>query len=111
MTTWEEIRDEIAGMLADGQPLEDVIAKLEKQKNEMAKANLIAVMDEMKKPKPMTEEEHLKSCNTEQLADVFFEYRYINATPQQQLWLSANEDFVKGGIVEWLKQPHKDGET
>lgn len=53
-----------------------------------------------------TNEEWLKQANTEQLANVLFEYRYINATPQQQLWLSANEDFVKGGIVEWLKQPH-----
>ena len=58
----------------------------------------------------MTNEEYLKSCNTEQLADVFFDYRYINATPQQQLWLSANEDFVKGGIVKWLKQPKDDTE-
>ena len=57
---------------------------------------------------PITNEEYLKSCNTEQLADVFFDYRYINATPQQQLWLSANEDFVKGGIVEWLKQPYRE---
>ena len=54
----------------------------------------------------MTNEEYLRSCTTEQLADVFFDYRYINATPQQQLWMSANEDFVKGGIVEWLKQPN-----
>ena len=54
----------------------------------------------------LTEQEYLQTCNTEQLADVFFDYRYVNATPQQQLWLSANEDFVKGGIVEWLKQPH-----
>ena len=53
-----------------------------------------------------TNKEWIQSATTEQLADVFFEYRYINATPQQQLWLSANEDFVKGGIVEWLKQPH-----
>ena len=35
MATWEEIRDEVAGMLADGQPLEDVIGKLEQRKNEM----------------------------------------------------------------------------
>jgi hypothetical protein len=56
--------------------------------------------------KPLTEQEYIQTCTTEQLADVFFEYRYVNATPQQQLWLSANEDFVKGGIVEWLKQPH-----
>lgn len=55
---------------------------------------------------PMTTKEWLHTLNTEQLADVFFDYRYINATPQQQLWLSANEDFVKGGIVKWLKQPH-----
>ena len=53
-----------------------------------------------------TNEDWIKQSTTEQLADVFFDYRYINATPQQQLWLSANEDFVKGGIVKWLKQPH-----
>lgn len=58
--------------------------------------------------KPMTNEEYLKSRNTEQLTKVFFEYRYVNATPKQKLWLSANEDFVKGGIVEWLKKPHTD---
>ena len=58
----------------------------------------------------LTEQEYLQTCNTEQLADVFFDYRYVNATPQQQLWLSANEDFVKGGIVEWLKQPKDDTE-
>ena len=55
-----------------------------------------------------TNEEWIKQCTTEQLADVFFDYRYINATPQQQLWLSANEEFVKGGIAEWLKQPHRE---
>lgn len=38
MTTWEEIRDEVAGMLADGQPLEDIIAKLEKQKKRNGKS-------------------------------------------------------------------------
>ena len=58
----------------------------------------------------LTNKEWIRQCNTEQLADVFFEYRYINATPQQQLWLSANEDFVKGGIVKWLKQPKDDTE-
>lgn len=57
---------------------------------------------------PMTEQEYLQTCTTEQLADVFFDYRYVNATPRQQLWLSANEDFVKGGIMEWLKRPHRE---
>ena len=67
--TWEEIRDEVAGMLADGESLESIIGKLEEMKNEMAKAELIAVFDELKKPKLMTNEEWLKSCNTEQLAE------------------------------------------
>ena len=60
---------------------------------------------------PLTEQEYLQTCNTEQLANVFFNYRYINATPQQQLWMSANEEFVKNGIVEWLKQPHTKGDS
>ena len=57
---------------------------------------------------PLTEQEYLQTCNTEQLADAFYDFRYINATKQQQLWMSANEEFVKNGIVEWLKQPHKE---
>ena len=68
MATWEEIRDEMAGMLADGKPLEDVIAKLEKRKNEMAKANLLKAMDGMKKPKQMTNEEWFTSLSTEEKA-------------------------------------------
>ena len=109
MATWEEIRDEIAGMLADGKPLEDVIAKLEKRKNEMAKAELLKAMDEMKKPKPMTNEEYLRSLNTEQLAK----------------WLSNHVKFVYDcGLRDalpktmyeedwewWLKQPHTGGES
>ena len=55
---------------------------------------------------PMTEQEYLQTCTTEQLADVFFEYRYVNATPRQKLWMSASEKCIKTDIVEWLKQPH-----
>lgn len=54
----------------------------------------------------ITNEEYLKSCNTEQLAEAFFEYRYANATPRQKLWMSASEECIKTDIVEWLKQPH-----
>lgn len=56
----------------------------------------------------MTEQEYLQTCNTEQLANVFFEYRYANATPRQKLWMSASEKCIKTDIVEWLKQPHRD---
>ena len=55
---------------------------------------------------PMTEQEYIQTCNTEQLADVLFEYRYVNATPRQKLWMSASEKCIKTDIVEWLKQPH-----
>ena len=58
------------------------------------------------KGKAMTEQEWLQTCTTEQLADVFFEYRYTYATPRQKLWMSASEECIKKDIVEWLKQPH-----
>ena len=61
-------------------------------------------------PKPLTEQEYLQTCNTKQLADVFFDYRYVNATPRQKLWMSTNEKCIKADIVEWLKQPHQGGE-
>ena len=53
---------------------------------------------------PLTEQEYLQSCNTEQLADVFFDYRYINATPQQQLWLSANNVIQNQKIAPGFKK-------
>ena len=60
--------------------------------------------------KPMTNEEWLKQCTTEQLANAFFEYRYVNATPRQKLWMSASEECIKTDIVDWLKQPHTEKE-
>ena len=59
-------------------------------------------------PTEQTNEEWLKQCTTEQLANVFFEYRYANATPRQKLWMSASEKCIKTDIVEWLKQLHKE---
>jgi len=59
----------------------------------------------------MTNEEWLKQCTTEQLANVFFEYRYANATPRQKLWMSASEKCIKTDIVEWLKQPHTESSS
>lgn len=95
MTTWEEIRDEVAEMLADGKPLEDVISKLEKIKNEMAKAELIKTIDEMKKHKPITREEWFCSLSTEEKAE----------------WLTDFVSKQNKNRLEWywwLKQPHKE---
>ena len=57
---------------------------------------------------PLTNEGWLRTATTEQLANVFFEYRYANANPRQKLWMSASEECIKTDIVAWLKQPHKD---
>ena len=117
MTTWKEIRDEVAGMLADGQPLEDIISKLEQYKNEMAKAELIAVFDELKKPKSLTNEEWLHTLNTEQKAEWLT--NVINTNPCGYLLFcdecslndKCKEDDYPTNIetwVEWLKQPHRE---
>lgn len=109
MATWEEIRDEVAGMLADGEPLEDVIAKLEKRKNEMAKANLLKAMDDMKK-REQTNEEWLKQANTEQMADFIADVCYELL---DDVWSNDGDtscdyrETEKNYWVEWLKQPHQ----
>ena len=89
MTTWEEIRDEVAGTLADGQPLEDVIAKLEKRKNEMAK--------------PMTNEEWFASLPTEEKAT----FLAIQVRLGVEFYRTDDERYQDHDWwVRWLKQPH-----
>ena len=94
MTTWEEIRDEVAGTLADGQPLEDVIAKLEKRKNEMAK--------------PMTNEEWFCQLSTEEKAEflVMIQMSVMHPVKRGAVDMDA---FIEE-VADWLKQPHKGGE-
>ena len=89
MTTWNEIRDEVAGTLADGKPLEDVIGKLEKRKNEMNKS------------KPMTNEEWLRQCTTMELAEFIRKQR----DDWSDGWYSDCHRFEE--IVEWLKEIHE----
>lgn len=106
MTTWEEIRDEVAGMLADGKPLEDVIGKLEKRKNEIAKANLLKAMDEIKKGQ-MTNEEWLKSMTTEELANYIATQcaDAIRLWRDMQYW-TAHEKCKSNKWYVWLKEIH-----
>lgn len=87
MTTWEEIRDEVAGMLADGKPLEDVISKLEKRKNEMAKA--------------MTNEEWFCNLSTEEKARWIAEEKLCRG----YFIFPSMEEAIQDAM-EWLKQPH-----
>lgn len=107
MATWKEIRDEAAEMLADGKPLEDVISKLEKRKNEMAKVELIEAIDEIKKLKPMTNEEWLATLSTEEKAevlnDLYWEFDY-------KARLYYNFEPTKKSFEKWLRQPHTEKE-
>ena len=90
MTTWEEIRDEVAGTLADGQPLEDVISKL----------------DEMKNSKPMTNEEWFISLPTEEKA------KWLSRNSKYMYGCGRMETTPKVMYEEdwewWLKQPHRE---
>lgn len=104
MTTWEEIRDEVAGLLADGKPLEDVLAKLEQRKNEMAKAELLKAMDDMKKPKPMTNEEWLRSCPPQELIRFLMNVAYGGQIRSVQK-STFDEEAEKWS--KWLKEKYK----
>ena len=103
MTTWDEIRDEVAGMLADGESLENIIPKLEQMKNEMAKANLLKAMDEMKNPLSLTNEEWFCSLSTEEKADALthkiMDIICWNNDPK------PSEVYIT--IKNWLKREHE----
>ena len=58
-------------------------------------------------PLPMTEQEYIQTCNTEQLAeaitDIVYECRERDDCMDCRLgWCS------KDCVVEWLKQPHRE---
>ena len=56
-----------------------------------------------KPKKPMTNEEYLKSCDTEQLAEWIYQLSVMDRIDQP--WYFTP---IRGSqkIVEWLKQPH-----
>jgi hypothetical protein len=58
------------------------------------------------KAKRMTNEEWLKSANTEQLAEVFYIVFHNNADRVLNAFWDKNKEVFKKNVVEWLKQPH-----
>lgn len=68
--------------------------------------------------KPMTNEEYLKSCNTEQLAEWFINSGFLTCTLRDcedcKYYDKNNDDCIDGSEaindkqmwVEWLKQTH-----
>lgn len=59
------------------------------------------------KPQEMTNEEYLKSIDTEQLAEELLAWWFDGANTYSQFGLFKWEiDEAKEKITEWLKQPH-----
>ena len=68
---------------------------------------------ELNKPKPMTNEEYLRSCNTEQLAEfIADELNDVVERVLEGVWLNdgdtdRDEYYQRQtDVLEWLKQPH-----
>ena len=61
---------------------------------------------------PMTNEEYIKSLNTEQLAEWIFQIfgeGVAFGETHGKTKLFPNDDIIHEGLVlEWLKQPHRD---
>ena len=56
---------------------------------------------------PMTEQEYLQTCTTEQMAEELLAWWFDGANTYSQFGLFKWEiDEAKEKIVEWLKQPH-----
>ena len=55
---------------------------------------------------PLTEQEWLQTCTTEQLADVFYMVFHNHADRVLNAFWDKHKDVFKKDIVEWLKQPH-----
>lgn len=88
-TRWETIRDDVAEMLADGVPLEDITGKLEKLKNEYQK--------------PMTNEEWFCGLSTEEKADLLAELVWwIHPSVQG----GRKVELTKESFLRWLKEKH-----
>lgn len=67
--------------------------------------------EKMNKPKQMTNEEWLRQCNMEQLADVLLEHFEWGLSINAEYCFT--EKYVEQNrehILEWLKQPHTLGE-
>ena len=57
-------------------------------------------------PKPLTEQEYIQSCNTEQLAEWLQEHMDCTGCGCNKDLCYQGYDCCKLAFVEWLKQPH-----
>ena len=65
------------------------------------------VWDKYGKIKPKTNEEWLKSLDTEGLVDYLYEVHKGGNTVERQKWIENHKERVKMQFRGWLKQPHQ----
>lgn len=75
---------------------------------------------ELEKPKPQTNEEWFCGLSTEEKAKfIFWQHFDVYGKTLWELMVNASKGVARdkqaevmiGAVVEWLKQPHKDGES
>ena len=55
---------------------------------------------------PMSNEEWLRSCTTEELVDYIYAEKFGTAGTYMRLFMAEHEDAFKDGIRKWLKEVH-----
>ena len=58
------------------------------------------------KPKPMTNEEWMKSLETEELVDHLYDWRKDGSSVERQAWIEKHKERIKMQIRGWLKEIH-----
>ena len=95
--------------------LADIVKEIDDGKYKMVKcskcknAYYVVNKEKMNKPKPMTNEEYLRSLNTEQLAETILQ-QWIHGAYHGvgEFGLTDKEiESARDDIVEWLKEIHK----
>ena len=100
---WCGAKDTLADV---GKELDDGKYKMV-QCSKCKNAYYVVNKEKMNKQKPQTNEEWLRSATFEELAGAIYEWHSAGYT-KGRLGLGLNPVTE---VVEWLKQPHKDGEA
>ena len=56
---------------------------------------------------PLTNEEWMKSLDTEELVDHLYDWRKDGSSVERQMWLDKHKERIKMQIRGWLKAKHK----
>lgn len=59
-------------------------------------------------PTEQTNEEWMKTLDTEELVDHLYEWRKDGSSVERQMWLDKHKERIKMQIRGWLKEKHND---